>query len=661
MGQILDHAEKQIKKHLRPESNTSDLIEKRVHDMKKNDTWPFTTVTPENFLNSVRPLLQIVYDIHSESGDAFKDKPVELFKDGLHSRVIDMLKCVQAMEYETKSQDIKENLSHLRGDPVSPEHDRMYEVLAWAKEELYRCAKHANAYMKDVYAITEATPLDIEKEWEKKVIPRIAIAETRAMQKKHEPAFHRLTQLFDPLLKHGLPSETKLGQWLDARRKDEFRARPQDDLVTKTLAEIKAINEGAVKDLVRAQLELDRIENIVIPRMKLEMMDLQAKATYEDVAIDKAGIRGKSDYWTDYREYDRALKNIETIIKNMREREKARLHDATLSITCAKDGTYTLTAERTTGRKSSITIKEGEATIKKDSTTLGTRLKRVMNLGAMTTALRTEAKQYEAMIREFYKTKTEPTHDPEKKNEQKKTVVEREYGKVRLTKERSTRFSGNRFVRLKLDALAARLSRESSKTYDDGIEKKTRHERKVSIEVGGHGTAEIGMGGETGKWGAKVSAEAGVSGKAKIGIFGFSAKAGPSAQMGKMMSFTDFQSAVKDIFAESIKQNDPNAGVEKVKELLRDIGPQKAMEWGVFSMEAWDFKLGQVNHKVETNEQSLSHTHTIEAKSPLFNDAYDMVQKARDAYQFFQGETAYGSIEKPNENAGPNHEAVLDR
>lgn len=97
MGQILDHAEKQIKKHLRPESNTSDLIEKRVHDMQKNDTWPFTTVTPENFLNSVRPLLQIVYDIHSESGDAFKDKPVELFKDGLHSRVIDMLKCIQAM------------------------------------------------------------------------------------------------------------------------------------------------------------------------------------------------------------------------------------------------------------------------------------------------------------------------------------------------------------------------------------------------------------------------------------------------------------------------------------------------------------------------------------------------------------------------------------
>ena len=656
---FLGHIEGQVKKHLRPDSNSSDAIEKRIKEMKDNGTGPVHSVTPDNFLNASRPLMQVIYDIHNESGDLYKDKPVELFKDGLHARVIEMLKCVQALEFETKSQEIAENLSKMRNDPIRAEHDAMYEVLAWAKDELYRCARHANAYMKDVYSITETTPLDIEKEWEKKIIPAMLISQTRDMQQKHESAYHRLTQLFDPLIKHGLPAETKIRQWYDRNHSDDFREKPHHEPIKKTLAEIKQFTELAVKDVIRAQLMLDKIEHIDIPKIKLYMVELQAKAAYEDVAIEKAGLRGRSSYWEEYRECEKALKQAEKIIRNMRDREKARLKDATLSITCDKNGAYTITAERTKGKKKSITMQDGEITIKKNRNAFGTRLKRVMELGQLTTMLRKEQEERQAMIYEFKKEKTQPTHNPDRKNEERKSVTERVFGKVGILRTRQTQYSGEKAARLQLTGLLARLSKNVTKSYEDGIEKKEEKVWSAAAEIGGTVKAEL----PRDKFGTPtLSAEAHISGEAKVKIFGFSAKAGPSAAIGKMMSYEDFRNSIRDMFEKEVLKGghlNAQAIVDHAVGLLRDVGLEKAMDWGTFKIEVSDFTLGKATHSIERDDQTQEHSHKITATSPLFNDSKQIIttaaQKIAEAQKhmppelgFFYGDDAKTSPAQQN-------------
>lgn len=135
-----------------------------------------------------------------------------------------------------------------------------------------------------------------------------------------------------------------------------------------------------------------------------------------------------------------------------------------------------------------------------------------------------------------------------------------------------------------------------------------------------------------GKFGTPtLSAEAHVSGEAKVKIFGFSAKAGPSAAIGKMMSYEDFRDSIRDMFEKEVLKGgnmNPQSIVDHAIGLLQDVGLKKAMDWGTFKVEISDFTVAKATHSIERDDQTQEHSHKITANSPLFNDSKQILTTA---------------------------------
>ncbi len=660
MGQILDHIKKRAEEMDRPESNSGDAIEKHLKELIKENAWPFKSVTPDDFRDTVRPLIQAVYDVYNESGDQHKDKPFELIQDKLHYRIVNMLKCVQAMEFEAKSQEIKERTLDAKQEKYTPEYDKMYEVMAWAKEEMYRYAGHANAYMKHTYDIVGQTPLDVE-EWEKKFIPRLAIDETYKATKEHSQAFHKLAARFDLLLEYGLPSESQLGNWIDERR--TVTVETQNGPEKQTVAQIKADNEKFVADLVRAQFDIDRVELLIVPKIKMAMMEMQAKAAIEDLAIENAGLRGKSSYWEDYRKYDKALTTIEKAIGNMRDRENKRMQGVTLSMSCDKNGIYTLTASRKDGKRQQITVKEGEVVRKKTTEKLTKEFSKVFKLTTISAKVKQEKTDRMAQVYGEKLEKEEKTHNPKKVDEKKKTVTEKVFGRIGLSSSRNTRLSEERSVQVKLTGILSRLSAAISKSHQEGRLTKEEKVFSASTEIGGTATFDAAT---QGKIGAKLSAEAHVSADAQYKKIGISARMGPSASVGTIISPKDLRKDfAKAFFQELAKGKDMN--LLNLKDyclnVLKSAGFKSAMNWGNARVKYGDdITLAEAQGQITQDEKTKEKQYTVETKSPLVQEIKNTAEEGKKLYQFFKGAAAYDeqtTIEKPNRGRAHGQEAVM--
>lgn len=661
MGQILDHVKKRVEELDRPESNSGDAIEKHLKKLIKEDAWPFKSVTPDDFRDTVRPLIQAVYDVYNESGDQHKDKPFELIQDKLHYRIVNMLKCVQAMEFEAKSQEIKERILDATHEPYTPEYDKMYAVMAWAKEEMYRYAEHANAYMKHTYDIVGQTPLDIE-EWDKKFIPRLAIDETYKATKEHSQAFHKLAAKFDLLLEYGLPSESQLGRWVDERR--TATVETQNGPEKQTVAQIKANNEKFVADLVRAQFDIDRIELIIVPKIKMAMMDMQAKAEIEDLGIEKAGLRGKSSYWEDYRKYDKALTTIEKAIGNMRDRENKRMQGATLSMTCDKNGIYTLTASRKDGKRQQITVKEGEVVRKKTTEKLTKEFSKVFKLTTISARVKQEKTDRTAQIYGEKLEKEQPTHNPKKVGEKKKTVTEKVFGRIGLSLSRNTRLNEEHSAQIKLTGIVGRLSAAITKSHQEGRQTKEEKVFSASTEIGGTATLDAAA---KGKVGAKLAAEAHASADVQYKKVGISATMGPSASIGTQVSVQEVgKDLLKNFLQEIAKGKDMN--LLNLKDQFVDIykaaGFKSAMELGRAKLKIFDdITLAEAKGQISRDETTQEKRYTIETKSPVIQEIQSAKEQSKKLYGFFMGSKAYDTqtpIEKPTKRTH-SQEAVIER
>ena len=661
MGQIADHVKKRVQEFDRPESNSGDAIEAHLSKLVKENAWPFTSVTPDDFRDTVRPLIQAVYDVYNESGDQNKDKPFELIQDKLHYRIVNMLKCVQAMEFEAKSQEIKEQVLSAQKEEFTPEYDKMYAVMSWAKEEMYRYAEHANAYMKHTFDLVGQTPLDIE-EWDKKFIPRLTIDETYKATKAHSQAFHKLADRFDLLLKYGLPSETTMGKWFDENRTVTIETKNGPE--NQTVAQIKADNEKFVADLVRAQFDIDRIELLFAPKIQMAMMDIQAQAALEDLAIENAGFRGKSSYWEDYRKYDKTLTTVEKAIGNMHDRENKRMQGATLAMSCDKNGVYTLTATKKNGKKQQITVKEGEVVRKKTTEKLAKEISKVFKLTTISAKVRQEKTERAAQIYGVKAEKIEKTHNPDRADEKKKTVAEATLGRVGISFLKKGRLSDERTARMQLTGVLGKLSASMTKTHSEGRLQKEEKVWSGGTEIGGSVTVDMPT---KDRWGMSAKAEAHASADAQYKKINISTTMGPSASAGTQINPKDFGKDFAKNFLKEIakgKNMDLLSLKDQFVDVFKDAGVKTAMNWGKIKIKyGEDFTIAESQGKLTQDEQTQKKQYTMETKSPIVNEVKDMIEKGKEIYGFFYGAEAQSpelaALEKPN--AHTQEAIMLDR
>lgn len=100
MGEVAEHIAKQVARQIKTQSNLLDEMERYVKELVDNKKWPFTTVTPQEYLSVARPLLDIAYDIYSGRLDG-KKVPAATFYDNLTADTKEWLKCIQKLRVET--------------------------------------------------------------------------------------------------------------------------------------------------------------------------------------------------------------------------------------------------------------------------------------------------------------------------------------------------------------------------------------------------------------------------------------------------------------------------------------------------------------------------------------------------------------------------------
>lgn len=618
MDQVIKKAVDAVSEKMRPKVNSGDDIEQRIKELQENGEWPFTTVSPEEFLAYTRPLIQTIYDIYKES-DTKSKVPVEIIQDRIAYTTVDMLKCVQRMELEAKSQEIAETVCQAREESYSSKAYDMLTIVDWAKNELYRYSNQANDFMAHTYKDENKKPIYISRENEREFIPNLAVSHTYTTTREHSRAFKEVADRFDELMKYGVPSESAVGKLVDS---------------VLNFTETKAENEKAVHNLLARELDIEYIENFIIPNLSLKAIELQAEAALDDNARKRDGRGGRSEYWQDYKCYDKALQSIDRAIKNMRNREAEMCRDAKLIISRGEDGTYSITATRQKGEVREAKVKDGEVEYTRTTEKNIRGRTRTFEFGKMTQQLRDEQSQRFAKIRGYKEETKQPTYREEKNNEQKKVIKERAVGEISISR------NHKKSERLKLTANLARLEGRVVLTHNvvHKTKSKTIASGKAQI-LGASSTFALPTKESIGT--PTLSAEAHplkLNGQYRGLSASFST--GPSVKVGKQMSVADIVRKSCEIFDTDLTSGDATnltKAIDKVSEMLREFGPSAGMDWGRIEVSLSDIKIFQAKaqvpaHDIEQTQdtsqsqdkgQEQQEQFSIEMKSPFIEEVRD--------------------------------------
>ena len=453
ISQVIQTLDEKISKHRAVQSNLNDEMNNYVKDLVAHGNWPFETVTPDEYLSRALPFLEAVYNAYSGKIDGKEATPAQLYDDVAHETGR-WISCLQKLRIEAHIKHLQEEIL-ISMDQVLPEtrHD------AYAKETVldrladmgYNINQRVLEYMQPFLEEQGITPIIARKENMRDYIADQEIARADVAAREYIDAFAKVYDNKEGIIKDGLPSETTIGKFVDlvARNKDK-----------------KEFHEELVTALLAKKLDIDYIQQYVLPNLELKAIEYQALAAIEDHAISVAGILGDSDFWTDYQKQVDALDTIEAALKAAKTRQKEIDPNNEVNLQQKEDGTYTLTVKEERGVR---TKEEREEEGKKTTTTVEKNMhikQRDIDLGRIATYADTQRKVYRA----YGETKTieEPTKNPKKNNERKVTTKKRVFGEFAAVRKASFKYSGKREARQDFTANVRRLENTVVKRSDFG-------------------------------------------------------------------------------------------------------------------------------------------------------------------------------------------------
>lgn len=323
----------------------------KVKELVHNKAWPFQSVKPSEFLDSARLLVKNLDDVMNGKIDG-KKLPPDVFQDQNTYATIQMLKCVQKLEYEQKCQEVAEMVSAFKGELITEKSLAMDNFVTWAKEEMYHYNNFANRYMEEALSKAGLQPRYISVENEREYIPDTAVEYTDNTITEHKTVFDKAYAEIDKLVKYGIPSDGALGQL-----KDKIGGHIQE----------QKENLNTAEQLLKSELNVDAVQLYILPKLELMICEAQAKAAMEKENQEKGFVMGGLDYYQ--KEYEKIVNDynyIKDSIKAMVKQELADHPGKSIKVTQTPSGRHKLEAKIFTGTQSIEKQEHHSTTVSKD-------------------------------------------------------------------------------------------------------------------------------------------------------------------------------------------------------------------------------------------------------------------------------------------------------
>lgn len=667
MEKVIKHVAEQVAQNIKipPWAKQDDIIS-QAEELKKSNQWEFRSITPDDFIATMKSLTQMVKDLEKEPGKLNKT-PSDVLCDRAAYRTVDMLKCIQTMEFEATQRRIfairgnfmshggaelfadpsqsfasfSSVVDHTRGTsfyeryhprdivnerlavPETQTTTKMFEFIRWAKDELYKHSDDANFLIESLYPAAETKPISLSEENEKSYAPSIAIAHTNKVTREHEEAFAQVVKSFDDVLKYGLPSETSIGKFID-------RLLPHRD-------EIKGKNEELIKNLLSKEMDIETIETFIVPALRMRAFEMEMQSNVLNMGMFDVGF---STYTSDpngpHRVYNDAIKTIEQMIKDTRAREAKMAQSTTLTITRGDDDVYTISIARSKGEKREVKFNDQDVTKKEITERNRFSEERKFRLGRLSKELREEKKVYSMKLLGSKEEVVSPTNNPKKSGEVQKLQKESSIGELSISTTKTTKSHGKVAARLNMAANAVRLEGKVIKSYKAG--RKTEEQNIIGgkAEIVG---ASISAAAPTKDYMGthKVSAEAH---PVKVGAnyrgVNASINTGPSFSAGMQVTAEDIsKKAAKALVDELLKGSSANFTrvIDDVMSMIKAIPPSADMDWGSIKISAATMDLLNTQIDVQRNQESNAVEVSHETHSPLIDDIKNDIESIEPQIQ----------------------------
>ena len=629
MESVVMHGVKKLKEELTP-WQIEKKIEKQLEDILKGQDWPFKTVSKEYFLDVAVPLVKTAQDIEHSTPEQL-DKNAEMYMDRIDYTSIDMLQCVQKMELEALAQEAvnfgpQVDIMH----PHIPDNIKLLQKLSeMGTFLLNENNSRAVEAMGIEYMQSGRLPTRVCDTSSRLYMSDVAVNMTKSAVGEHLLAFSQVYNRAPQILKYGMPAETGVGRVVDALFTDRGNERKR--------------NEHVVHDLAKAQAKIDHIENFAVHNLKQEASRFLLSALAEE-----AVKQGNPDFTSSvFREWHaeklQAVSEIEGLLKEMKDKEKAMMKDMTLTIKKDKDGIYSITVSKGNGETRTQNIAEGHT---KEIERRRREQKREIKLTKITEKVMEETKSFRAIFHGEKERKLTPTLNQTVENEKKGYERSQKFGEIVFKRVQERKYNGTKRSRAEAEFHTAQFASKKIKTHTIG----PRTEEKTII------------GGEADILGASASIKA--PDKEHIGTPVFKAEAhavnadvniadlvktkmgiGASVSAGAQLSAEDIiKRAAGVMFDEMANGNSANLTriIDEVSDIIAKIPPSANVDWGSITISVGDFDVFEAKVKQE-GEMGQTHTFAVEASSPLYEDvkkdaaaiqAYVERQEAQEKFPF---------------------------
>lgn len=681
MEKVIIQASKQLIEKLKKPDGYKKELEQELDDIIASGptkTWPFRGVTKEDLISAVIPMVDVASSIEKE---AWKIKGVtpEVLQDRIAYKTIDLLKCVNQMEYETKRFEANQNTerpeygrsrmhngpTHITptyhdeagrdilfagtanahrvetDDPFSkrtrPRPDNrgraymaesrqmaqmMQAISTWARKNMYEFNRVANQEIKEHFPRADIQLINVSDVGNYTYMPALAVKHTENVTRSHEEAYAAILDKFEQMLKYGLPNETSLGQMLDKiiGNRDEYKQE----------------NEELIKNLISREMDLEVIEHFFVPEMMLNAAIAEGQMQIERRL---GNVLGYQQLHSTYTEQIHGANQCKKMIKDTRDMEAKMMPNLELSITKGKDGTYVVTVSKGVGEKREVEFKNETDSYKKVEQKNRRENTRVMTLGKVSQALREEKKTYSMIVKGTSAEFTEKVQDAKKRDTKISYQHDMSIGEAELSHTRTTRHSGKRSNRTNLQMDIGKMEGRIIKSHREGLNRK--EDWNIGASAQGIGASASMSTPTIDSLGTpKLSAEAHLAkGSVNFKQLEASFNIGAKASIGMQITPEEIsKKAAMILVGEALKGNSANLTriADEVMDLIKSAGPSSSIDFTKINISAASLDLLNAELVREQNQEIGEVNYNSEIGSPIASDIKEDIENAPTYYDQVQ-------------------------
>lgn len=685
MEKVIVQTAKQIVEKIKKPDGYQKELEEALDAIVKSTphAWPFSGITQEDLLSAIRPMVDIASSIEQEYYK-IKGATPEVLQDRIAYKTIDLLKCVNQMEYETSRFEANhsgtrsyQQHSQLRNGPThipsfvvahderneafsytknqwldgsrdttdpftttsyklrqvaprgsnNPETRQMLsamrQIVSLAKDNLYTLNQEANEQMQRFFPTAEVRQANILGKGDlDSYIPAVAIDYTKRVAGEHEQAYAAILDKFEQILKYGLPSETNMGQFMDklAGGRDAYKKE----------------NEALIKSFLSKEMDMEVLENFFIPRMKLEASVLEGQMKIEGRLGNATSYRQLKNL---YHEYVNGHTQSQRTIDETRTREAKMMPELGLSIEKGKDGTYVITVSRGKGEKREVSFKSENESYQKTDVKNRKENTRVMTLGQMSQALREEKRAYSMIVRGTSAEFTEKVPEAKKRDTKITYSHDMSFGEAEVSHTRTTRHSGKRSNRANLHMDLGKMEGRIIRSHREGLNRK--QDWNIGASAQGIGASASMSTPTIDSLGTpKLSAEAHLAkGSVNFKQLEASFNIGAKASVGVQITPEEISKrAAMILVGEALKGNSANLTriADEVMDLIKSAGPSSSIDFTKINISAASLDLLNAELIREQNQEIGEVNYNSKIESPIASDIKEDIDNVPTYYDQVQ-------------------------